>query len=378
MAEKQDYYETLGVAKSASADEIKKAYRTLAKKYHPDMNPGNKEAEQKFKEINEAYAVLSDPDKKQKYDTYGHAAFDQTGGGYGGFDGFGGFDFDVGDIFSSFFGGGRSSRSSRNGPIQGDDIAVRIILSFEEAVFGCKKEISYNRIQKCSDCNGTGAQKGTVVERCSKCNGTGQIRVQQRTPFGVMQSTNVCPDCNGTGKIIKTPCKNCNGKGMVRIKKTVEANIPAGVDDGTRIALRGQGNEGRNGGLAGDLIVQISVRPHAIFERDGRDLYCDVPITFTEATLGATIKIPTLEGDVEYNIPEGTQTGTVFNIKQRGVTEVNSKVKGNLYAKVVVETPKNLTEDQKKILRQFAESCQEKNFTKRSSFFNLFRKKDAK
>jgi len=378
MAEKQDYYETLGVAKSASADEIKKAYRTLAKKYHPDMNPGNKEAEQKFKEINEAYAVLSDPDKKQKYDTYGHAAFDQTGGGYGGFEGFGGFDFDVGDIFSSFFGGGRSSRSSRNGPIQGDDIAVRIILSFEEAVFGCKKEISYNRIQKCSDCNGTGAQKGTVVERCSKCNGTGQIRVQQRTPFGVMQSTNVCPDCNGTGKIIKTPCKNCNGKGMIRIKKTVEANIPAGVDDGTRIALRGQGNEGRNGGLAGDLIVQISVRPHAIFERDGRDLYCDVPITFTEATLGATIKIPTLEGDVEYNIPEGTQTGTVFNIKQKGVTEVNSKVKGNLYAKVVVETPKNLTEDQKKILRQFAESCQEKNFTKRSSFFNLFRKKDAK
>ena len=378
MAEKQDYYETLGVAKSASADEIKKAYRTLAKKYHPDMNPGNKEAEQKFKEINEAYAVLSDPDKKQKYDTYGHAAFDQTGGGYGGFEGFGGFDFDVGDIFSSFFGGGRSSRSSRNGPIQGDDIAVRIILSFEEAVFGCKKEISYNRIQKCSDCNGTGAQKGTVVERCSKCNGTGQIRVQQRTPFGVMQSTNVCPDCNGTGKIIKTPCKNCNGKGMIRIKKTVEANIPAGVDDGTRIALRGQGNEGRNGGLAGDLIVQISVRPHAIFERDGRDLYCDVPITFTEATLGATIKIPTLEGDVEYNIPEGTQTGSVFNIKQKGVTEVNSKVKGNLYAKVVVETPKNLTEDQKKILRQFAESCQEKNFTKRSSFFNLFRKKDAK
>ena len=376
MAEKRDYYETLGISKGASTDEIKKAYRVLAKKYHPDMNPGDAEAEQKFKEINEAYGVLSDEEKKAKYDQYGHAAFDQSGGfgGGGGFGGFGDFGFDMGDIFSSFFGGGSSSSRRANAPQQGDDIGVRVVLSFEEAFFGCKKEVSYARIQKCGDCGGSGAEKGTSAEKCSKCNGTGSVRVQQRTAFGVMQSTTACPDCKGTGKIIKTPCSNCKGKGMVRINKKLEVTIPAGIDDGQRIALRDQGNDGKNGGAAGDLIIQVSVRPHPVFERDGRDLYCEVPITFAEAALGAKIKIPTMEGESDYDIPEGTQTGTMFTIRQKGIPDVNGRGKGNLYVKVIVETPKNLNEEQKKLLRNFAESCQEKNFSKRSSFFSRFRK----
>ena len=375
MADKQDYYEVLGLSKGASADEIKKAYRQMAKKYHPDMNPDNKEAEQKFKEVNEAYAVLSDPDKKAQYDQYGHAAFDQsTGYGAGGFGGFGDFGFDMGDIFSSFFGGGSRSQSRANAPIPGDDIGVRVILSFEEAVFGCKKEINYARIQKCDDCSGTGAEKGTTPEKCTKCGGSGTVRVQQRTAFGMMQSTRACPDCGGSGKIIKNPCSNCRGKGLVKINKKLDVTIPAGIDDGQRIALSSQGNEGRNGGAAGDLIIQVSVRPHAIFERDGNDIYCEVPITFVEAALGAKIKIPTLEGQMDYDIPEGTQTGTMFTIKQKGVTAVNSRTKGNLYVRVVVETPKNLNDEQKKILRSFGESCGEKNFSKKTSFFSKFKK----
>lgn len=347
----------------------------MAKKYHPDMNPDNKEAEQKFKDVNEAYAVLSDPEKKAQYDQYGHAAFDQSSGFGGG--GFGGFDFDVGDIFSSFFGGGfgsSRSQSRANAPIPGDDIGVRVILSFEEAVFGCKKEVSYGRVQRCDSCSGSGAKKGTSPEKCSKCGGSGTIRVQQRTAFGMMQSTSSCPDCNGTGKVIKTPCDNCRGKGYVKINKKLEVSIPAGIDDGQRIALRSQGNEGRNGGATGDLIIQVSVRPHPIFERDGNDIYCEVPITFAEAALGAKIKIPTLEGQMDYDIPEGTQTGSVFTIKQKGINAVNSRSKGNLYVKVVVETPKNLTDEQKKILRQFADSCGEKNFAKKTSFFSKFKK----
>lgn len=377
MADKQDYYETLGVNKGASDDEIKKAYRQMAKKYHPDMNPGNAEAEKKFKEVNEAYEVLSDSDKRSKYDQFGHAAFDQSSGFGGGGAGFGGFDFDMGDIFSSFFGGGfGSSRSGSraNAPQAGDDIGVRVIISFEEAAFGCKRDVSYARVQKCDDCSGSGAKKGTSPDRCTKCGGRGTITVQQRTAFGVMQSTKACPDCNGSGKIIKTPCENCRGKGYVKINKKLEVTIPAGIDDGQRIALRGQGNEGRNGGPAGDLIIQVSVRPHAVFERDGNDLYCEVPITFAEAALGAKIKIPTLEGEIEYDIPEGTQTGTVFTIKQKGINSVNSRSRGNLYVKVVVETPKSLNSEQKKLLRSFADSCGEKNFTKKSSFFSKFKK----
>lgn len=378
MADKRDYYEVLGVDKSASADEIKKAYRKLAMQYHPDRNPGNKEAEQRFKEVNEAYGVLSDADKKAKYDQFGHSAFDgSTGYGQGGFGGFGGFDgFDMGDIFSSFFGGGGSSRSQNraNAPIPGDDIGIRVILSFEEAAFGCKKEVKYARVQKCSDCSGTGAENGTTADRCTQCNGTGQVRVQQRTAFGMMQSTRACPNCNGSGRVIKNPCNNCRGKGYVKVNKTLDVSIPAGIDDGQRIALRAQGNEGRNGGAAGDLIIEVNVRPHAIFERDGMDIYCDVPITFAEAALGAVIKIPTLEGSMDYNIPEGTQTGTIFTIKNKGINAVSSKARGNLYVKVTVETPKNLTDEQKKILRSFGEKCGEKNFSKKTSFFSKFKK----
>ena len=376
MSEKRDYYEVLGVDKSASDDDIKKAYRKLAMKYHPDRNPNDSEAEQKFKEVGEAYSVLSDPEKKSKYDQFGHSAFDGSGGyGQGGFSGFDFGGFDMGDIFSSFFGGGSSSRQSRaNAPIPGDDIGMRVMISFEEAVFGCKKEIKYARIQKCDDCSGTGAQKGTSPESCSKCGGSGQVRVQQRTAFGIMQSTRACPDCNGTGKFIKTPCENCRGKGYVKVNKKLDVTIPAGIDDGQRIALRGQGNDGRNGGAAGDLIIEINVRPHAIFERDGLDVYAEVPITFAEAGLGATIKIPTLEGEMDLNIPEGTQTGTTFTVKNKGINAVNSKVRGHLYIKVTVETPKNLTDEQKKILRNFGESCGEKNLSKKSSFFSKFKK----
>jgi len=374
MAEKRDYYEVLGVSKDSSADEIKKAYRKLAKQYHPDMNPGNSEAEIKFKEVNEAYDVLSDSDKKAKYDAYGHAAFDPAAGGGGaGFGGFGGGfgDFDFGDIFSSFFGGGGTS-SRRNGPVRGDDINVRVTLSFEEAVFGVKKEISYNRIQKCSDCGGSGAEKGTTAKTCSACGGSGQVRVQQRTPLGYMQTTKQCDACRGTGKIIEKPCSNCRGTGYVKVTKKLDVNIPAGIDDGRVVALRGQGSDGRNGGPAGDLNIIVSVRPHAIFERDGYDIYCEVPITYTEATLGAEIEIPTLEGKQKFTIPEGTQTGTTFTLKQKGVQYVNSKNRGNLHFTVNVEVPKNLSEDQKELLRKFAESCGEGNHSKRAKFFKKF------
>ena len=373
MADKRDYYEVLGVSREASADEIKKAYRKLAKQYHPDMNPGDAEAERKFKEVNEAYAVLSDSDKKAKYDAYGHAAFDPAaGGGASGFGGFGGFgDFDFGDIFSSFFGGGSSS-GRRNAPTRGDDINVRVTLSFEEAVFGVKKEITYNRIQKCSDCGGSGAEKGTSAKTCSACGGSGQVRVQQRTPLGYMQTTKQCDACRGTGKIIEKPCSGCRGTGYVKVTKKLEVNIPAGIDEGRVVALRGQGSDGRNGGPAGDLNIIVSVRPHAIFEREGYDIYCEVPITYAEASLGAEIEIPTLEGKQKYTIPEGTQTGTTFTLKQKGVQYVNSKNRGNLNFTVVVEVPKNLSETQKDLLRKFAESCGESNHSKRTKFFKKF------
>ena len=380
MAEsKRDYYEVLGLSKSASADEIKKAYRSLAKKYHPDMNPGDKEAEVKFKEVNEAYAVLSDSEKRSKYDRFGHDAFDPTagGGGYGGFGGFGGFggaDFDFGDIFSSFFGGGStSSRSRANAPVEGDDVGTRVSISFEEAAFGCKKEVNFARIETCPDCNGKGAEKDSDIEKCPECNGLGRINVRQQTMLGYMQTQRTCQRCAGRGKIIKTPCKNCNGKGRIRINKKLEVNIPSGIDDRQNIVLRGQGSAGLNGGPNGDLIIEIRVREDKIFKREGNNIYCEVPISFAEATLGAEIDIPILGGGTEkFKIPDGTQSGTNFTIKNKGIPDINSKRKGDMTITVAVETPKNLNSKQKELLMAFAESLGENNSTKKQSFFKKF------
>jgi len=373
MAEtKRDYYEALGIDKSADEAAIKKAYRTLAKKYHPDINPGDAEAEKKFKEVNEAYAVLSDPEKKAQYDQFGHAAFENGGMG-GGFGGFGGMDFDISDIFSSFFGGGfGGGGSNRRGPVRGEDINVRVTLTFEEAVFGVKKEISYQRVQKCGTCSGTGAAKGTSPKTCSACGGSGRVRVQQRTPLGIMQTQKTCDACRGAGKIIEKPCDDCRGSGYIRATKKLDVTIPAGIDDGQRIVLSGQGSDGRDGGPAGDLYIYVTVKPHAVFEREGNDIYCEVPISFTEAALGAQIDIPTLEGTEKFEIPEGTQTGTTFNLRQRGVPVVNTKNRGTLHITVTVEVPKNLTGEQKDILRKFAESCGEANTKGRDKFFKRF------
>ena len=371
MADKRDYYEVLGVEKSADANTIKKAYRSLAKKYHPDMNPGDKEAEAKFKEVNEAYAVLSDEEKKAKYDQFGHAAFDPAaGGGYGA--DFGGFG-DFGDIFSSFFGGGFGGGSTgkrANAPTRGDDIGIRLSISFEEAAFGVKKEVSYNKIQKCNECGGSGAAKGTTAETCHTCNGTGQKRVIQRLGGMQFQSTAPCDACRGTGKVIKTPCSACRGSGSVRTTKTLTVTIPAGIDNGQKIALRGQGCDGRNGGSAGDLIITIQVKPHSVFEREEFDLYCEIPITVAEATLGAEIKIPTLEDPVPYTIPEGTQPGTTFTLRGKGIPYVNNNNRrGDLIFRVNVEIPRGLNEKQKEAMRTFADSCGESNYAKKSGFF---------
>jgi len=376
MADKRDYYEVLGVSKGASDDELKKAYRKEAKKYHPDLHPGDKEAEQKFKEINEAYGVLSDADKKSKYDRFGHAGVDPSygagqGGGFGGFGG--GFgDVDLGDIFGSFFGGGMGGSSSRraNAPQRGSDREAAVSITFEEAAFGCKKDVSFTRIEKCTDCNGSGAAKGTSPETCSACSGTGSVRSQQRTPFGVFQTQHPCDKCSGKGKIVKNPCPTCSGNGFLRKQKKLTVTIPAGIDDGQSVVLTGQGDAGRNGGQSGDVLIDITVKKHAIFQREGRNVYCDVPVTFSEATLGATIDVPTLEGDVNYDIPEGTQSGTIFTLKNKGITEIHGTRRGNLIFRVVVEVPKNLNSKQKELLKAFADSCGEKNNVQKKNFLD--------
>ena len=379
MAEKRDYYEILGVEKTADEATIKKAYRALAKKYHPDMNPGDKEAEVKFKEVNEAYDVLSDADKRAKYDQYGHAAFDPAAGGPGGA-GFGGFG-DFGDILNNIFGGGFGGFGGgpRNGPVRGEDIGARLSVTFEEAAFGVKKEISYNRVCRCPECSGSGAAKGTTAETCQKCRGTGQMRVTQRSMLGMFQTTTTCDACRGRGKVVKTPCQNCRGTGFIRITKKLEVSVPAGIDDGERIALRGQGNDGRNGGPAGDLILQIVVRPHPIFERDGYNIYCEVPLPVTDAILGAEIEIPTLEGNVKYTIPEGTQPGTQFTLRGKGIPFVNSSRRGDLIFRVNVEIPRSLSDKQKEQVRAFADNCGESNYGRKSGFFKrIFDKSDKK
>lgn len=379
MADKRDYYEVLGINKGADDASIKKAYRQMAKKYHPDMNPGDKEAEAKFKEVNEAYDVLSDPEKKQIYDQYGHDGLDPSSGagqGFGGFGGFGGVD--LGDIFGSFFGGGGSAER-RNAPRRGDDITYRMTVTFEEAAFGCTKELKYNRIESCKECNGTGAENGSSIETCGRCKGTGTVTVTQRTMFGMMQSQKTCDACRGRGKIIKNPCQNCRGSGNVKLTKKLDVSIPAGVDDGGRICLRGQGNAGINGGAYGDLYIIVSLRPHELFERSGNDIYCEVPVSYAELVLGGEIDVPTLEGAVKYNIPEGTQTGTRFCIKGKGIVYYNTKNYGDLYFTVVMETPKNLSSDAKDALRKFSELCGNSNYVKKQKFSEkiakIFKKK---
>ncbi len=371
MAEqKRDYYEVLGVTKGASDDDIKKAYRRMAKQYHPDLHPGDKEAEAHFKEVGEAYEVLSDPQKKARYDQYGHAGVDPNfgagaGGGWGG--GWGAGDIDLGDIFSSFFGGG--GRANPNAPRQGSDVSASVILSFEEAAKGCRKQVDIRVVKSCTDCNGSGAEKGTSATTCPVCRGTGKETRGQRTPFGVIQTQTVCSRCGGKGEIIEKPCHTCNGAGQVRVAETVGVNIPAGIDDGQILTVRGKGNAGQNGGPFGDLEVHVSVRPHPLFEREGYDLLCELPLTFSQLALGAEIQIPTLEGKMPYTIKDGTQPDDIIRIKGKGIPYVNGRGKGDLIARITVEVPKNLNSKQKELLRQFEESMGERNYQKRESFF---------
>ena len=381
--EKRDYYEVLGVSKGASDAEIKKAYRKLAMKYHPDYNPGDKDAEAKFKEINEANEVLSDPKKRQLYDQYGFAGVDptyaaQNGGGPGGFSGFGGDGVDLGDIFGDIFGGGfggfgGSTRSNPNAPRKGHDIQANVILTFEEAAHGCAKKVTLNRQQTCPDCRGTGCAPGSSPETCTECGGRGYVVTQQRTPFGVMQSQQPCPHCGGRGTIIKNPCKTCRGTGKTSARKTLEVKIPAGIDDDQNIALRGQGDAGTNGGPAGDLLIVVSVRPHEIFRREGTSVLCEAPITFTQAVLGAELEIPTIDGKVKYTIPEGTQSGTTFRLKGKGIPGLNGRGRGDQYVTVYIETPRNLNREQKEALKKFSESLGEKNYEEHKSFFGKFK-----
>ena len=371
---KRDYYEVLGVAKGASEDEIKKAYRQMAKKYHPDLNPGDKEAEARFKEVNEAYEVLSDSQKKARYDQYGHAGVDPNfgAGGYQGY-GFDGMDIDLGDIFSSFFGGGGARRSNPNAPRRGSDVSASVVISFEEAARGCKKQVDVRLVDTCSDCRGSGAAKGSAPKPCPACNGTGQERRQQRTPFGVIQTQSVCSRCRGKGKIIDKPCSTCSGTGQVRRPSSVGINIPAGIADGQVITIRGKGNAGTNGGPAGDLEIQVAVRPHPVFEREGYDVHCELPLTFAQMALGAEVQVPTLDGNVPYTFREGTQPGETFRLKGKGFPYINGRGRGDEVVRVTVEVPKNLTSEQKKLLHAFEESLGDKNYQKRRSFFDKLR-----
>ncbi len=377
MADKRDYYEVLGLKKGASDDEIKKAFRKLAMKYHPDKNPGDKSAEEKFKEVNEAYAVLSDPEKKEKYDRFGHAGVDPNsgfGGGAGGFGGFGGFEdiFDMfGGAFSGFggFGGGGGS-SRRNGPRKGSDLQKAITIDFTEAAFGAKKQIRINKYVKCKTCGGTGAAPGTSKKKCPKCGGTGEIRTAQRTPLGTFQSVSPCPDCNGTGEINETPCRDCGGTGKVRDNVTISINIPAGVDNDSVIPIKGQGEPGINGGPDGDLYIVINVKPHKLFERRGQDLWLEIPITFNQAALGDEIVVPTLDGKVSYKVPAGTQSGTVFRLKGKGIKNVRSSKKGDLYVKVVLEIPTKLSSKQKKAIEAMGKAVGNECYQKKSGFLD--------
>ena len=387
MAEKRDYYEVLGIGKNATDAEIKSAYRKLAKKYHPDLNPGDKEAEEKFKEVNEANDVLSDPQKRQRYDQFGFAGVDPNyaaanGGGAGGFGGgFGGVD--LGDIFGDIFGGGfgggfsgfggGSSTRTANAPRKGHEIQASVILTFEEAAHGCSKKITINRQDTCPDCGGTGAAKGTSPETCPDCGGRGYVVTQQRTPFGVMQSQQPCSHCGGRGTIIRNPCKTCRGTGKTAARKSLEINIPAGIDDDQNIALRGQGDAGSNGGPAGDVIVHVTVKADPMFERDGYDVTIHVPITFSQAVLGDDVEVPTVDGRIVQHIPEGTQSGTKFRLRGKGIQYLNGRGRGDQYVIVDVEIPKKVTRAQREALKAFEDSMKEDNYEKRKGFFKNLR-----
>ncbi len=372
MAEnKRDYYEVLGLKKGASADEIKKAYRKVAKECHPDLHPDDAAAAERFKEANEAYEVLSDEEKKARYDQYGFAGVDPSYGADPGGAGFGGFGgFDMGDIFGDLFGGFGfgGSRQPRNGPRKGENIRIGLSLSFEEAAFGCEKEIRVNVIENCDTCGGTGCEPGSTPEICTECGGTGTVRTRQRVMGMTMESNSPCKRCGGTGRIIKQPCKTCQGAGKVRKSRTVKVNIPAGIDDGQTISLREQGHAGVNGGPKGDLLITVGIKPHPRFEREGASVLMEMNISFVDAALGAELRVPTLDGDVKYSIPEGTQTGTVFRLKGKGIPYLNGSGRGDQYITVNIETPKGLNHEQKELLRQFAESMGQKTAEKAGPF----------
>ena len=357
---KRDYYEVLGVSKSATDDEIKKAYRQVAKKYHPDMNPGDKEAEAKFKEASEAYAILSDADKRRQYDQFGHAAFEQGGGGAGGFD-FSGMDMgDIfGDLFGDLFGGGRSRRSS-NGPQKGANVRTGIRITFNEAVFGTQKELDLNLKEKCDTCGGSGAKPGTQSETCTKCGGKGQVAYTQQSLFGMVRNVQTCPDCRGTGKIIKEKCSDCYGNGYVTRRKKIQVTVPAGIDHGQSIRIRGKGEPGTNGGEQGDLLVEVAVSAHPIFQRQDYDIYSTAPMSFTQAALGGDVRISTVDGDVLYTVKPGTQTDTKVRLRGKGVPTLrNKEIRGDHYVTLVVQVPSKLTAEQKELLEKFAEASGE-------------------
>ncbi|MBQ7504538.1 MAG: molecular chaperone DnaJ [Ruminococcus sp.] len=375
MADKRDYYEVLGVSKGSSDDEIKKAYRTAAKKYHPDLHPGDKEAEQKFKEVNEAYEVLSDSEKRARYDQFGHAGVDPNfnAGGGSPF----GQDVDLGDIFNSFFGGfggfgGR--RSNPNAPRRGNDVETQLTITFEEAAKGCKKTVTYSNVVTCDDCHGTGAQKGTQAKTCTACGGTGRVTVSQRSPFGVVQTQRSCDACRGRGKIIDTPCRSCNGNGRKRVNKKVEITIPAGIDNDQMLNIGGHGNSGINGGAAGDLHVYIRVRNHTIFERRGDDVWCEMPITVAQAMLGAEVTVPTLDGKVKYTVHEGTQQGDVFKLKGKGIPHIHGRGRGDQYVKMNIEIPKSLNSKQKEAVKNLDSLLGDKNYAKQKTFRERLKK----
>ena len=375
MADKRDYYDVLGVAKGASTDEIKRAFKKLAKKYHPDINK-EEDAVAKFTEVQEAYEVLSDDQKRAQYDQFGHAAFQNGGAGAG----YGGGDFDFGDIFGGgfgdifgdIFGGSRGGGARQQGPRRGADLQVQIEISFEDAAFGVSKKIKINRKETCTQCNGKGAEKPEDIQTCRDCNGAGRVRVARETPFGRMMSEQACPTCNGEGKTFKSKCSKCSGSGTTTENRTISVEIPSGIDDGQTVRLSGQGNAGEKGGPAGDLYVIVRVRPHEFFRRDGKDIYCEMPITFTQAALGAEIEIPTLTGKVKLSIPAGTQTDTEFRLREKGINALQGGSKGHQYVKVHVVIPKKLSKSQKEMIESLQDELE--NSAHKDGFFDKVKK----